>query len=298
MDQLCIDQDNPREKQHEVPRMREYYGNSTVTLVAIHDRVGEEIIKKLLNSFAKGKSELIYPNEIVKNSLPFSEAHYEECRSMKDLCDDKIATPVGGRTIPLDGIYSIVGLLPYGDKIMVDYEKDPESVLREVMFIAAEHGYGEPLAWHGSGSKKLGLCWVPEVNNSNGSSNVKGSISIKYNGKTKKINFTPDKGKEEIVDGGLWRREVLIKGKDNEEEAKLVLSGTKEGIEAIGTGRDADIETKSKQEDNLRHRIDLLRIEEGHEKLQELKTEEKSFIIGLNNQETTEYQAQIESNQK
>ena len=51
-----------------------------------------------------------------------------------------------GRSIALDGIYSIIGLLPYGKEVKVNYEKDPESVLREVMFTATEHGYGEPLA--------------------------------------------------------------------------------------------------------------------------------------------------------
>jgi len=70
MDQLCIDQDNPREKQHEVPKMREYYGNSTITLVAIHESIGEDTMKKLLNSFEKGKSGLIHPSEIVVNSSP------------------------------------------------------------------------------------------------------------------------------------------------------------------------------------------------------------------------------------
>jgi len=53
--------------------------------------------------------------------------------------------------------------------------------------------------------------------------------------------------------------------------------------------------------DNIRHRIDLVRIEEGHENLipkDEKGVEKlKEFIIGLNAQETTEqYQAQIEVN--
>ena len=109
---------------------------------------------------------------------------------MKDLCGEKAATPVGwiyyedekkggyslsdkaslrltealwavkdrGRALPIDGIYSIIGLLPYGDKVKVDYGKDPESVLREVMLIAINYGHGEPLAWSGWGSRKLGLC--------------------------------------------------------------------------------------------------------------------------------------------
>jgi len=50
------------------------------------------------------------------------------------------------RSIPLDGIYSIIGLLPYGSKVKVSYEKEPESVLLEVMLIATRYGYGEPLA--------------------------------------------------------------------------------------------------------------------------------------------------------
>jgi len=49
------------------------------------------------------------------------------------------------RSIPLDGIYSIVGLLYYGRKIEVDYGKDLESVLREAMFIATKYGDGDPL---------------------------------------------------------------------------------------------------------------------------------------------------------
>jgi hypothetical protein len=51
-----------------------------------------------------------------------------------------------GRSIPVDGIYSIIGLLPYGKEVKVNYEKEPESVLREVMLIATKHHYGEPLA--------------------------------------------------------------------------------------------------------------------------------------------------------
>jgi len=56
------------------------------------------------------------------------------------------------------------------------------------------------------------------------------------------------------------------------------------------------VEEKGKK-DNIRHRMDLVRIEEGYDKLKELNNKEKEFIIGLNNQETTEqYQAQIEIN--
>jgi len=52
---------------------------------------------------------------------------------------------------------------------------------------------------------------------------------------------------------------------------------------------------KMKEKDNIFHRLDLVRIEEGYDKLEKL--DNKEFVIGLNNQETTEqYQAQIEIN--
>ena len=63
-----------------------------------------------------------------------------------------------GRSIPQDGIYSIIGLLPYGEDIKVDYGKNSESALREVMLAALKNGHGEPLAWHGTSSKTPGLC--------------------------------------------------------------------------------------------------------------------------------------------
>jgi hypothetical protein len=56
-------------------------------------------------------------------------------------------------------------------------------------------------------------------------------------------------------------------------------------------GKNVDQKAKQEREEksNILHRIDLVRIEEGYEKLK--NTEEKEFIIGLDNQE---YQAQIE----
>jgi len=52
---------------------------------------------------------------------------------------------------------------------------------------------------------------------------------------------------------------------------------------------------KMKEKDNIFHRLDLVRIEEGYDKLEKL--DDKEFIIGLNNQEDTkQYQAQIEVN--
>ena len=39
------------------------------------------------------------------------------------------------------------------------------------------------------------------------------------------------------MDGGLWMREVWVKGDNNEKLVKLTLSGTREGIEAVNKGR-------------------------------------------------------------
>ncbi|CAG8503306.1 5426_t:CDS:2 [Paraglomus occultum] len=93
------------------------------------------------------------------------------------------------------------------------------------MLIAVEEGYGEPLAWHGSGSKKLGLCWIPEVINNSGlkgSSNVKGSIKVDTK-KGEKLEF--DRQNKGIKITGS---EYIITWKDK---------GTKEGIEAVDKGR-------------------------------------------------------------
>jgi len=63
-----------------------------------------------------------------------------------------------GRSFPIDGVYSILGLLPYGKYVKVDYAIELSDALREVMTTALKVGYGEPLAWHGIGSEIPGLC--------------------------------------------------------------------------------------------------------------------------------------------
>jgi len=57
MDQLCINQEKNREKDKEVPKMKQYYSNATVTLISINTSYGneknidlEEVLKKIVNS--------------------------------------------------------------------------------------------------------------------------------------------------------------------------------------------------------------------------------------------------------
>jgi len=47
MDQLCVNQDETNERNHEVKQMSKYYGNSAITLIAIHKNLSERKIDKL-----------------------------------------------------------------------------------------------------------------------------------------------------------------------------------------------------------------------------------------------------------
>ncbi|CAG8623833.1 6275_t:CDS:2, partial [Diversispora eburnea] len=70
MDQLCVNQDNPKEKGHEVSKMRDYYGNATVTLIAIHAESDSLVLELFKKAFCL-KEPFLY------------------------LCGEKAATPVG-----------------------------------------------------------------------------------------------------------------------------------------------------------------------------------------------------------
>jgi len=50
------------------------------------------------------------------------------------------------RSLAIDGIYSIMGLLPYGDKVKVNYSLNPEEALLRVVETAIREGYAEPLS--------------------------------------------------------------------------------------------------------------------------------------------------------
>jgi len=89
------------------------------------------------------------------------------CRNENDLknLNNIIGLPLAleavknrGRNNPIDGIYSILGLLPYGDKVIPRYKelgcqytkKELGKALLDVMKVAVRNNnYGEVLTWFG-----------------------------------------------------------------------------------------------------------------------------------------------------
>lgn len=119
------------------------------------------------------------------------------------------------KTVPIDGIYSILGLLPYGDKVETKYKTDKnysveelENSLEEVIKVAYNNGhYIDILSWIGSRNNKL----IPSIDE-NGVSNVTvfndwwreniaSSISTINNQKIKLINA------ESLIVVNIWKND-------------------------------------------------------------------------------------------
>jgi hypothetical protein len=100
------------------------------------------------------------------------------------------------RSISVDGIYSILGLLPYGEQVEVKYkewgsrysQKELHEVLENVMKVAVGNGYGEPFGWFGKRNELLELCWAPKIDK-NGSTSVVGGVKIRFSPNS--ISFIP-----------------------------------------------------------------------------------------------------------
>jgi len=161
------------------------------------------------------------------------------------------------RTLPIDGVYSVLGLLPYNKQIKVDYSLSPKKALIEVMKTAAKNGYGEPLAWHGEGNNS----WLPKVDEK-GSVNIVGSLSIicqsqsvmfstndnlEINASRYKINSVIDNKINKIegllIEGGTHTKCVQIRTKhlnDRKEyiTENITLLGTKETLEKVEVGNE------------------------------------------------------------
>jgi hypothetical protein len=300
VDQLCINQDKSEEskkdKEKEIPKMRKYYSNATITLISIDDKVGDlsnvdliDILGKTVNSewftrswtYQEGwlskHTIFMFDDKLIDgwamagtwalNQLGYANEGRYNSRAEFNKGTKKIATPVGwtyyrdgydesekiemtlgqvlkeiknrGRSVPVDGIYSILGLLPYGDKVVPKYKnwgeiytkKDVEKALKEVMKIAIKNGYAEPLAWHGVGN------WVPEIvfnewpegkkweelsskekemQQKNGSTSVVGGMDIK-------LKVDEEELKEYVEEGIKIMRDAPLFGF---EEEKIILQLT------------------------------------------------------------------------
>lgn len=227
VDQLCIKQEGKKgveDKAIEMPRMRQYYGNSAVTLISINRKLCKddgtlpslpEALKEIINSnwftrtwtFQEGwlsKQTIFMFDDCLVDGRAIAQAwvlnqpvytKFAKYSSIDEAAEGskKIATPVGWvyykskdgewydsddkvdfglgqilkeikyreRGHAVDSIYALLGLLPYGEKVIASRYKadrneyteyDVKGALFDVIKVAIENGYGEPLSWHGEGS--------------------------------------------------------------------------------------------------------------------------------------------------
>ncbi|MCE8163451.1 MAG: HET domain-containing protein [Candidatus Moeniiplasma glomeromycotorum] len=317
MDQLCIDQNNPKEKSQEIPKMRQYYANSDVTLISIHTDLRDEktnqlptlpdILKLVIKSdwfkrswtFQEGwlsKQTIFMFDDVLVDGRAMasiwalhqpSYTEYGKYENFNEFYEGtkKIATPLGWvyykdryspedtvslrlyealremkkrkRSLSIDGIYSILGLLPYGKQVEVKYkewgyeytELELQEALLNVMREAVKFGHGEHLAWHGIGSG-----WMPEISE-DGSTSVAGGVKVNYKESNYEIShaFTKDgieltatkyiiksvypeiNGIEEsegfMVESGAHIKKVIVEVSNRREE--ITLLGTRETLEKV-----------------------------------------------------------------
>jgi hypothetical protein len=373
MDQLCINQENTleglAERNQEVPKMGQYYGNAAVTLISIQSKINEkkpltiDIIEKIIQSEWFRRSWTFQEGWLSKNTLfmfddmlvdgrslaadwiLYQPAYSEYSRaSLGEISEGsvKVATPIGWtyfkdsysdedkiiltlsqvlrgikfkeRTLSIDGIYSVLGLLPYGSKVKPNYkewgykytQKELLEALYDVMKTAWENGYGEALGWHGEG-----FDLIPEISSvSKGSTKMIGGIVVKHKDSSH-LNFDPKEIKlngyeyvieniigelEEVesgrqgllIDSGLCARNIKI----GSEEIKLW--GAREALGKIQVGQFLVIPNPNewesnipfallteKSENNIYRRIGLveLRDENGVKKLS--KGDKKQIVISM-----------------
>ncbi|CAG8809664.1 4166_t:CDS:2, partial [Racocetra persica] len=167
---LCIDQFNVDEVNQEVPKMRQYYNNADATLIAINTEVKFNVNKK---EFALEQTIFMFDDGLVDGRTMAQVWAFIQQRDFSFPCQIKLglsqcleAIKSRGRDNPIDGIYSILGLLSYGNKIIPKYKewghqytkKELGEALLDVMKAAVEKdGYSEILAWFGPRRNEINL---------------------------------------------------------------------------------------------------------------------------------------------
>ncbi|CAI2167054.1 15869_t:CDS:10, partial [Funneliformis geosporum] len=113
----------------EVKKQKQYYNNSIATLIAIDAEIGK-VDKK--NQFDGWKS--------LSSVLGSYGAQRDQAVNL-GLIQALEAVKHRRQTVPIDGIYSILGLLPYSKEVEVSYSKSSEQALLDIMKVAKFNGF-------------------------------------------------------------------------------------------------------------------------------------------------------------
>ncbi|CAJ0760362.1 4529_t:CDS:10 [Entrophospora sp. SA101] len=235
--------------------MRQYYDNAEVTLVVIDNQIGEIRLKELLFSLEKKEDGYIETSEIIHSSVPIlkmvTNGYGSEDKISLSLNEALRNTKERKRALPIDGIYSILGLLPYGDKVVPRYKewgkqydkRELEEALLDVMKVAVEN-----------------------VDEKTGSSDVKGGLKVEC---TQEVNFTKNGievlGSEYSIGDAIGGISSIDGGQTVEGRSEeIALNGSEETLKkivkvSVGSG-------------NIRHRIDLIRLYQQNKDKLENKT--------------------------
>jgi diadenosine tetraphosphate (Ap4A) HIT family hydrolase/ATP-dependent Lon protease len=140
--------------------------------------------------YAKYNSLEEEEKSLKKIATPVGWVHYEKGYDQEDKLELSLGQVLKEvkyreRIHAVDGICSLLGLLPYGDKLDIrghykeknnNYtEKELNAVLLDVMKAAIENGYyGDFFGWHGAGDN-----WLPKITNiKKGSTSSKGGLIV------------------------------------------------------------------------------------------------------------------------
>ncbi|CAG8612688.1 10684_t:CDS:2 [Ambispora gerdemannii] len=239
--------------------MRQYYSNAVVTLIGIQAKakVDEEeldlldILKRITWKDEKG----------YKSTDRVSLRLHEALREIKNR----------GRGNPVDGIYSILGLLPYGEKVAVKYKK-----------------------------RNCDQCGEEEKDNC--STGIEGGIKVDYISQKDEEVIQPDgslkiTGSEYVITKNGEEKEIELSG--TKQILSLMNKLVKEGKNNICLLMPNKYQWRSNKpfavlveiEGNKYYGLGLVEISEGSDKLQGV--EERKIVISANQGSETNVQVEI-----